>query len=63
MLFFKVLINISATSDFPSLCVQYISVSLSCNHDFIDLLQNALPLSTHIMFGFQLDSTESFEKH
>ena len=30
-----------------ALCVEYISVSLSCNHDFIDLLQNSLPLSTH----------------
>ena len=38
ILFFKVLINLSTTTDFPSLCVEYISISLSCNHDFIDLL-------------------------
>ena len=36
--FFKVLINLSATTDFSSLCVEYISISLSCNHDFTDLL-------------------------
>ena len=27
VLFFKVLINLSATTDFPSLCAEYISVS------------------------------------
>ena len=27
-----------------------ISISISCNHDFIDLLQASLPLSTHILF-------------
>ena len=25
-------------NDFPLLCDEYISISLSCNHDFIDLL-------------------------
>ena len=34
IVFFKVLINLSETTDFPSLCVEYIS----CKHDFIDLL-------------------------
>ena len=34
ILFFKVLTNFSAATDFPSLCLEYISISLSCNHDF-----------------------------
>ena len=38
ILLFKVLMNLSATADFPSLCVEYISIPLSCNHDFNDLL-------------------------
>ena len=29
---FKVLINLSATADFPSLCVEYISILFSCKH-------------------------------
>ena len=36
VLFFKVLINLSATTDFPLFCVQCICFSLPCNHDFID---------------------------
>ena len=28
----------SDKSDFPSLCVEYILILLSCKHDFIDLL-------------------------
>ena len=28
----------SLTTDLCSLCAEYISISLSCNHDFIDLL-------------------------
>ena len=35
---FKVLINLSATTDSPSLCAEYISVSFFSNYDFIDLL-------------------------
>ena len=38
--FFNVLINLWATIDFPSLCVAYISIILSCNHDFPDRLYN-----------------------
>ena len=38
-----VLINLSATTDFPSLRLEYISISLSCNHNLIDLLKNQLP--------------------
>ena len=38
ILFFKVLINLSAIIDFPSLCVHYVFISLSCNHDFIGVL-------------------------
>ena len=34
----RFLINLSATIDFPSLCVECISILLCCNHDFIDLL-------------------------
>ena len=51
ILLFKVLINLSATTDLPSLCIEYISISLSFNHFFIELLQNSLPLLTHILFG------------
>ena len=35
--FIKVLINLSAASDFPSLRVEFISTLLSCNHELIDL--------------------------
>ena len=38
ILFFKVLINLSAIIDLFSLCVDYIFISVSCNHDFIGLL-------------------------
>ena len=34
----EVLINLAVTADFPLLYVEYISVSLSCNHDSVDLL-------------------------
>ena len=32
---FKVLAKLLATTNFPSLCIEYISILLSCNHDFI----------------------------
>ena len=38
ILFLKLVIQLSATKDFTSLCVEYISISLSCNHHCIDLL-------------------------
>ena len=38
ILLFKVLINLSATADFPSLCVEYISISFFSSHDKIGLL-------------------------
>ena len=38
ILFFKVLINLSATTDFPSLNADYISISLSFNHFLNKLL-------------------------
>ena len=50
------LINLSAITDFPSLCVEHISILLSCNHFLKELLKNLLPLSTHILLGFLLDS-------
>ena len=37
ILFFKVLINLSATANAPTICVEYISTSISYIHDFIDL--------------------------
>ena len=37
-LFFMVLINLSAATDFCYLRVEYISISLSSSNDFIDLL-------------------------
>ena len=33
-----------------------------CKNDFIDLLKNFMPLTTHIFFGLRLDSFESFWK-
>ena len=36
-IFFKDLINISSTTDYPPLYIEYISISISCNHDFTDL--------------------------
>ena len=38
ILLFKVLTNLSATTDFLSLCVEYISMSFYSNHDFINTL-------------------------
>ena len=55
-MFFKVLINLLATQDSLSLYLEHISKSLFCNRNFIDLLWNLLPLSSHILFGFWLDS-------
>ena len=37
ILFFKILINPPNTADLPSLCVEYIPMTLSYKHDFIDL--------------------------
>ena len=58
--YFKALMNLSAITDFPSLCVECIFISLFCKNNFIDLLQNLLPLSTHILFGLQFDSSKVF---
>ena len=48
--------NFSATTDFSSLCAEYISSAFFSNHDFIDLLKDLLPLSVSVLFGFLLDS-------
>ena len=60
--FFKILINLSATTDFSPLYVEYISILLLCKNDFIDLLSILLPLSTHILFVLWLDSFKIFWK-
>ena len=52
MLFFKVLINVSATADFYSLAFEYIQMSLSLN-DF-------LLCSIHILFGFVFELSKIF---
>ena len=52
--------KLSATTDFPSLCIENISMSFFASHNFIDLLQDLLPLSTNISFGFQFDSSDIF---
>ena len=57
---FKVLIDLSATTDFPLLCIEYISISLSFNHFLKELLQNSLHFSNHILFGFLAESTIPF---
>ena len=49
--------NLSATADFPSLCVEYISISLFYKND---LLQSSLPSSTYILFSLQFDSSKTF---
>ena len=38
ILVFRIQINLSATTDFPSLYVEYISISLSLNHFLKELL-------------------------
>ena len=48
--------------DLRSLRVEYISMSLYCNHGFTDLLQNSFPLSTHILFVLRLDSSKTLVK-
>ena len=58
-LLFKVLKILSLTTDFPSLFVEYISISLSCKDDFIDILQKS-PLSTNILFDLQLYPSKTF---
>ena len=52
--------NLSVTTDFLLLCPEYISIAFFSSHDFIDLLQNSLPLSTHILFDLRLDSSKIF---
>ena len=51
--------NLSATTDFPSLCDEYISKAFFSSHDFIDLSKNSLPLYTHILFGLRLSDLAS----
>ena len=61
MFSFKNLMNLSAVTDFPSLLIDYISISFYYNHDFIDLLQNSLPLFTHNLINpLQLDPSKIF---
>ena len=62
ILLLKVLINLSATTDFPSLCVECVPILLFLfqyyfymNHFLKELLKNSLPLFTHILFGFLLE--------
>ena len=49
ILFFKILINLWATTDFPLLCIEYIYIAFF-NHDFIDLLKTSMPLSFYQYF-------------
>ena len=49
--------NFSAITNFLSLWIEYISISLFCKNDFIDLL-----LSTHLLFGLQLYWFKFFPK-
>ena len=67
ILLFNFLINLSAGTSFLSLCVSFfryvfISILLFCKIYFLDLLENVLPLFTHILFGVQLDSFKFFWK-
>ena len=54
--------NSSATTNFLSLSVEYVSVLLFCKNDFIDLLQNSLPLTIHIFFVLRIGSSKNFWK-
>ena len=49
-------INLSEITDLPSLCVEYIKISLLSNHSCKSLLQNSIPWSAHNLFGLRLDS-------
>ena len=62
ILVLRVLINLSAATNFPSLCIEYVSISLSFNHFLKEILSNSLPLSTYILFGIVLDSFKNFWK-
>ena len=54
--------NLPAITDFPSLCAEYVSISLFCKNHFIDLLSNSLPLlfTTHILCGLHFDLSKIF---
>ena len=54
--------NLSEITYFPLLSAENISVTLFYKNDFIDLLQNLLPLSSHILFGLRFDSSKIFLK-
>ena len=58
ILFFSFLTNLSVKTNFPALCVEYISIPLPSNQGLTDILENPLPLLTHILFGFRPDSFE-----
>ena len=47
--------NLSVLTDFPLLCAEYNFMHFFASHDFINLLWNALPLFTQILFGLWLD--------
>ena len=52
ILLFNVLMNLSATTGFPSLYVQYISVLFILKKNLKELLYNSPHWSFHILFGF-----------
>ena len=54
--------NLSATTDFPSMNLEYISKILFCEHDFNNLSYILLPLSTHVLYVLHLDSSKIFWK-
>ena len=62
ILFFVVLKNLSAAVDLPSLCDEYISISLFCKTDLADPFSNSLSISTHILFSLIFDSFKVFCK-
>ena len=61
ILFFMALINLSAATDFPLLCVEYISIWCFASNHFIHLLEkNSLHWSTHFLFSLWFDSSRIF---
>ena len=54
--------NLWAITNFPSLCVENISILLIWKNGYIDLLKNSLLLSAHTLFALRFDSSKFFLK-
>ena len=52
---FHVPINLSKITDLPSLCIEYIKISIFSNYSCMSLLKNYLLRSTYNLLGLRLD--------